>query len=94
MAPGLANLNSDLRHWTMPRLPPLHQRRHRPTHLAMVLAQFDVSYRTGVPGTPEMSLPGDVEPFSVHWGFDSKNKKHAGRHFFVEIERPACRSDE
>jgi len=58
------------------------------SNFAMVLAQFDVSHRTGVPGTPEMSLPGDVEPFFGPLGFDSKNKKHAGRHFFVEIERP------
>ncbi|MCL4198944.1 MAG: hypothetical protein KJZ69_15760 [Phycisphaerales bacterium] len=58
------------------------------SNFAMVLAQFDVSHRTGVPGTPEMSLPGDVEPFFGPLGFDSKNKKHAGRHFFVEIETP------
>jgi hypothetical protein len=58
------------------------------TNFAMVLAQFDVSHRTGVPGTPEMSLPGDVEPFFGPLGFDRKNRRHAGRHFFVEIERP------
>lgn len=57
------------------------------SNFAMVLAQFDVSHRSGVPGTPEMSLPGEVEPFFGPLGFDSKNRKHAGRHFFVEIER-------
>ena len=58
-------------------------------NFAMLLAQFDVSHRTGVKGTPEMSLPGEAEPFFGPLGFDSKNRKHAGRHFFVEIEMPA-----
>lgn len=60
----------------------------RVTIFAMVLAQFDVSHRTGVPGTPEMSLPGEAEAFFGPLGFDSKNQRHAGRHFLVGIETP------
>lgn len=58
------------------------------TSFAMVLAQFDVSHRRGVPGTPEMSLPGDVEDFFGPLGHDNKNRKHAGRHFLVQLDRP------
>ncbi|MCB9838236.1 MAG: phospholipase D family protein [Phycisphaeraceae bacterium] len=58
------------------------------SNFAMLLAHFDVSHRTGVPGTPEMSLPGEVEDFFGPLGYDNKNRKHAGRHFFAEVHLP------